>query len=509
MKKIKGLFIAFSILLVLAACGVDTSATAEFKEIEIDQTSISFDLEIIDENSEITGSTVVYLYNTDGNVRNQKTIETEDDLLGIYFYGLESETDFVVKVIATVGREALEVGVYEFKTKTSETVIINTVDEFNMMVDNKNGSYQLGQDIDFTGVEYVSQFSSSSKAFGGVFDGNGFALKNINFDRISTYTGVFGYVSSGIIKNTTFENVTIGTIDEPLETATSTRLGIVASYVTNKTAEFENIIIKDSTISFSTSSTIQAYVGAVAGEFKGLMNDIEIMDTNINVLSTSFGRIKIGSATGLVGADSDISEVKSNAFIDFNIEGTNFRDDDNSVMIGGIVGQHVTGAKMSDVIYSGDINILLNYNTLPDTNQGIYTLFVGGLIGKANDNISNAYFNGSIYVEHEKNEYEVDVRKQFRIGGLIGFYESNKPSTQVVRTDGGEITLTVSDDVLLEASQTFGFNRFEIAGDMGVSGTENLSINEVSQVPEVGITKIDDLFAYFTSQWILDSLLMD
>lgn len=506
MKKIKILFIAFAVLFTLAACGSKTSATAEFNEVVVDQTSIFFDVVIIDEENEITGSTVIYLYNTDGNIRNQKTIEEEIDLSAVYFYGLEAETNFTVKVIATVGREALEIGVYEFKTLTSEVIVINTVEEFNDMIDNKNGNYQLGQDIDFAGVEFISQFNTSSKAFGGVFDGDGFALKNINFDRISMYTGVFGYVSSGTIKNTTFENITIGTLTEPLETTTSSRVGIVAGYVTSQTANIENVVIKDSTIAFSTSSTIQAYVGAVSAEFKGSMNDIEITNTNINIKSTSFGTVKISGAVALVGTAASISEVKSSANIDFSIEGTNIRDDDASTMIGGIVAQHVTGATISNVIYTGDINASIDYNTLPDTYRGIYTLFVGGLVGKANDSISNAYFSGSIYVDHQNNAYEDDVRKQFRIGGLIGFYESNKPSNQIARLDGGEIVLTISDDVLLEASQVFGFDRFEVTSDKGVNGTENLSINAVTQVPEVGISKIDDLEAYFTSQWILDSL---
>ncbi len=506
MKKIKIIIITIAFLITLVACGSSTTATAEFLEIDVDQTSISFDVEITDVDNEITGSTVVYLYNTDGNIRNQKTIETEEDLLGIYFYGLETETTFSIKVIATVGRDAIEIAVYEFTTLTAEEIIINTVEDFNNMKNNKNGNFKLGQDIDFTGEEFVSAFNTSSLSFGGVFDGDGYALKNINFEKISTYTGVFGYVSSGTIKNTTFENVTIGTIAEPLATTTSSRVGIVAGYVTAQTASIENVVIKDSTISFSTSSTIQAYVGAIAAEYKGSVEGVDIINTNIDVLSTSFGTIKIGGAIGLLGAASVISEVNSDTNITFNVLGTNIRDDDTSHMIGGIVAQHVTGAKITDVISTGDIDVDLDYNTLPDTDKGIYTLFVGGLIGKANDSITSGYYSGSITINHQKNEYEADVTKQFRIGGLIGFYESNKPSNQIVRLDGGSMTLNVADDVSLDASQVFGFNRFGVASDKGVNGTENLTINGISQTPEVSINLINDLNAYFTSQWILDQL---
>lgn len=506
MKKIKIILMAIAVLTVLVACGSKTTATAEFVEVDVDQTSISFDVSITDTDSEITGSTVVYLYNTDGNVRNQKTLETEEDLTGIYFYGLETETTFSLKVIATVGRDAIEIGVYEFTTLTAEEIIINTVEDFNNMNLNRNGNFKLGQDIDFTGVAFESGFNASNVSFGGVFDGNGYALKNINFQRITMYTGVFGYVSSGTIKNTTFENVTIGTIAEPLATTTSARVGIIAGYATSQAATIENVEIKDSTISFSTSSTIQAYVGAIAAEYKGSVEGAEITNTNINVLSTSFGTIKIGGAIGLLGAASNISQINSDVNIEFNVLGTNYRDDDASHMIGGVVAQHVTGAKISDVTSSGDINVTLDYNTLVDTDKGIYTLFVGGLIGKANDSISNAFYSGSITINHEKNEFEADVAKQFRIGGLIGFYESNKPSNQIARIDGGNITLNVSDDVLLDASQVFGFDRYEANSDKGVNGTESLTINDVTQIPEVGIHKIDDLEAYFTSQWILDQL---
>jgi hypothetical protein len=446
---------------------------------------------------------VVYLYNEQGNVRNQETIEELIDLKGIYFYGLETESNFTIKVIVTIGRDAVEVGFYEFTTLTDQEIIINTVEEFMAMKDNRNGRYILGQDIDFENEPYDTPFNASNIAFGGTFDGNGYSLMNINFSRISMYTGIFGYVSSGVIKNVTIDGATMGSLETPIVTSTSSRVGILVGYGTSQTARIENITIKNSLISLDTSSTIQAYVGGVTGEYKGVIEDIEVLDTIISVKAFSFGRIKLGGVAGLLGEFSEVTRAYSNADISFEMAGTNVRDDNVSQMIGGIIGQHVSGADVNEIINEGNLSVNIDYNTLPDTVEGTYTLFVGGLIGRANENLSQGFFSGSITVSHEKNIYEDVVTKQFRIGGLVGLYESNKASDQLVRIGGSEININVSDDVRLDASQVFGFDRFMVNSNHGVYGTEHINVNDVSIVAEDEVNTITDLTTYFDSEWIL------
>lgn len=501
MKKFSIVFMILLFLTVLVSCGRQTAITVEFVDVEVEQTSVRFDVELEDPDQEITGSTVVYLYNEEGNVRNQQTVEEEADLEDIYFYGLETETNFIIKVIVTIGRDAVEVGSYDFTTLSDQEIMINSVDDFIKMRENRNGHFILGQDIDFSADTYTSPFNASNIAFGGTFDGNGFALKNMNFSRISMYTGIFGYVSSGVIKNVTLDNINIGTLETPLEASTTSRVGLIAGYATSQTAKIENVVIKNSTISFTTASTIQAYAGAVAAEFKGIIDNVEILNTNIQVTATSFGKIKIGGAVALLGADSKVSRIYSEANIDFTIAGTNIRDDDTSHMIGGVIGQHVSGAKLSEVISTGNITVDLDYNTLVDTDKGIYTLFVGGLVGRANNDVQKGYYSGAISISHEKNEYETDVTKQFRIGGLIGFYESNKASNKLVRVTNN-IDIYVSDDVLLDASQVFGFDRFEIESDKGVFGAGYLMVNDVSILDQDDVNHIDHVMLYLDSEWM-------
>lgn len=498
------LIILFSVVLV--SCGVDTSVNAEIINPEIGQTSIRFDVELNDPESEITGSTVVYLYNDQDHIRNQQTIEDETDLEAIYFYGLEPESTFTIKVIVTMDRDAIEVGSYSFTTLSDEEIVIQTAEEFLAMNENRNGRYILGQDIDFKDVAFDTPFNASNMAFGGTFDGNGYSLKNIEFSRISMYTGIFGYVSSGVIKNVTIDGASIGTLETPYEAATSSRIGILVGYGTSQVASIENVTIKNSVISLNTSSTIQAYVGGVTAEFKGTIKDVEVLDTTISVKALSFGRIKIGSIVGILGEFSHVNRVYSNADIIFEMAGTNVKDDNVSQMIGGIIGQHVAGADVSEIIYEGDLTVDIDYNTLPDTVSGIYTLFVGGLIGRANEDLQKGYFRGSISVSHEKNTYEEDVTKQFRIGGLVGLYESNKPSNQLVRIGGSEININISDDVRLDASQIFGFDRFMVDNNHGVFGDQHLDVNDISVVSEDAVTVITDLTTFFDSDWILGYL---
>ncbi len=503
MRKFSGIILLVLFSIVLVSCGTKTSVTAEIINPDVDQTSIKFSVELNDPENEITGSTVVYLYNEEGNVRNQQTIEEAADLEDIYFYGLETESTFTVKVIVTVGRDAVEVGMYEFTTLTDQEIIINTVEEFMAMGQNRNGRYILGQDIDFENEPFDTPFNASNMAFGGTFDGNGYSLMNINVSRISMYTGIFGYVSSGVIKNVTIDGASIGSLETPYEAATSSRVGILVGYGTSQTARIENVTVKNSLISFNTSSTIQAYVGGVTAEYKGVIEDVEVLDTTISVKALSFGRIKIGGVVGLLGEYSEVTRVYSNADISFEMAGTNVRDDDVSQMIGGVIGQHVSGADATEIISEGDITVDIDYNTLPDTTTGTYTLFVGGLVGRANDDINGGFYSGSITVNHEKNTYEDVVVKQFRIGGLVGLYEPRKASEQLVRISGNEININVSDDVRLDVSQVFGFDRYMESTDYGVFGTQHLDVNDISVVSEDTVNVITDLTTYFDSEWIL------
>ncbi len=94
--------------------------------------------------------------------------------------------------------------------------ILTNADELNAIRKDLNAHYRLGNDIDlidsviwnnFAGWEPIgTQFVN----FNGTFDGNGFAIINLNIDRYNTYVGLFGYlgINSGV-KDLGIVNATI------------------------------------------------------------------------------------------------------------------------------------------------------------------------------------------------------------------------------------------------------------------------------------------------------------
>ncbi|MCR3905988.1 MAG: hypothetical protein NUK62_03065 [Tenericutes bacterium] len=507
MKKIIGIIFTILLTIVLVSCGEqETNVTATFSEVEIMQNSISFDLDIQDPDQEITGEVYISLIKSSGEVVQTLDIDLEMDLTGVPFNNLVNTESYTIKVYATVGRNVHVIGEYAFQPVSAETVHITTPEEFLSMNSNRSGNYVLDNDIDFTGVEFASPFTS---AFSGTFDGQGFSIKNVTFTKLATYTGIFGYVSSAKIENLVIENVTIGSESIPLVMTTSTRTGILAGYVSTSTAVIENITIKNSSINYSTSSTVQAYVGGAVGELRAKMTGVELENVSVHLKSTSYGRIRLGGVVGLLTEEATLKEVKSNSNVSFELLGNNLKDRDIRVNVGGVIGYHNArniNRSVENIYNTGNVSVDLDFGTASSTTQANYSVYVGGLAGIAYSNIHHAFYAGSIELNHEKNAYESQVAKSFHVGGLMGFYGSNKTSNELVRLgDSQTITIEVSDDVFLRASQTLGHNISTSVQNIGIFGQTHLLINQVSDVDNDTSTVYDDLNDYFTSDWIQDA----
>lgn len=506
MKKILGIFVGIFFLAILAGCQSKTTATATFYDVELEQTSITFSVEVNDPDSEITGTVTIKLLKPDGSIANFKEANADEDYLNITFSSLDNTLEYTLEVHATVGRDSIVIGTQSYSLPTASTVHITTTEQFLAMSSNRGGHYVLDNDLDFTDVDFVSPFSAS---FSGTFDGQGYTISNVTFGRVTTYTGLFGYVSSGTIENLVIDNVTIGTEAEPLEMITSSRVGILAGYVSSTTATIENITITNSEINYSSSSTVQAYVGSIAGEFRSIMTNVTVENTKIGLTATSYGKIKVGGAVGLLSLDAKIKEVFVDTDIHFIMAGDELKNRDVQINIGGIFGDNnaINNLKsVQDVAGIGDIIVDLDFGTHADTTSGNYAVYVGGVAGFAMTNVTNAFYGGSITLNHEKNDNEANVSKTFFVGGLFGFYGSNKVVSQVVRYgDLQTIDITVSDDVTLKASQTFGEKIGTTVHNVGIIGDLSLNINSVSEVLSDPSTVYTDIVDYFTSDWIQET----
>lgn len=508
----KRLFLIIAVIMlgmILVACQDNQAGqvTATIDQFDVTLTSVAFKATINDPDTEITGAITVTLFDSTGKIVHTKDIGELTELDNYTVGSLINTMTYTLKIYATIGRNSVVLVERTFQLASAATVEISTVEEFKNMVSNRAGNYILVNDLDFSGEIFTSPFTS---AFSGTFDGQGYTLRNITFDKIVSYTGVFGYISGGLVKNVNFDHVSIGTEDEPIQMTTSARVGIVAGYVASSTGKIENVHVTNSTINFSTSSTVQAYVGGLVGEFKGNLQGATISDSVVSVRPLSYGRIRVGGAIGFLGEEAIVKDVNSGADVEVSLVGVNLKDRDINMNVGGVIGYHNArniNRSVEHIIGTGDVTVNLDFATMEGTTKGNYAVYVGGLAGIAYSNINQAVYAGSITINHQKNAFEEDVNKHFFVGGLYGFYGSNKASLANLRlSDGHMITVTVSDDVNLQASQlvadtsSIALNIFRYYGDLG------LMVNSIDVTGDDTIDVITSTDGFFDSTFINDWL---
>ena len=230
---------------------------------------------------------------------------------------------------------------------------IRTVDDWISINKSPTENYMLMNDLDF-----INQGDNIkiSKTYTGNFEGNNFTLRNIN---ISSW--LFANIN-GKFENLNIKNITI-------TKSTSGNIGIISA--TNN-ANIENIFIKNEKILLNSKYAITVYAGGLIGNMQNTnIQNVSVTDLSVSV-DDADSTFAIGGLIGYVGdynviKNSFIQDINVTEISSLNIEG-----------IGGIVG--VTRA------YSNYKNIDNCYaiGTIKSTKGNI-----GGIVGRAEDvNIS-------------------------------------------------------------------------------------------------------------------------
>lgn len=506
MKRILGFLTLVFVIFGLASCkeNYENRVVAQAKDFDYDLTSVTFTVEIITGSAEITGIINLSLYNQDDLRVHNKDTQNIEDFRNYKITGLNNTHTYTLKVTATVGRRLETIVEQTFTLPTAETIYINSTTEFLNMSANRVGNYVLQKDLDFTGVTFASPFT---QAFSGTFDGQGFTLSNITFERIVAYTGVFGYITTGTVKNVKFDNVTIGTKEAPIQMATSSMVGIVAGYVNNQTGKIENVHVTNSTIAYQTSSTVRAHAGAIVGDSRGDVQQAVAENTSIYVKSTSYGTINVGGAVGNLNETAILKNMMMDVDIHVELAGNNIKDREVKVNVGGVIGYHNAinfNRSVENLISKGDIKLDLDFGTAQNTTKADYSVNVGGIAGIAMSNVNQALVMGSIEVNHQANAFEENASKYFNIGGLYGFYRSNKASLANLKltSASNEIMINVSNDVIVRASQLIAQSRSSAENIFRHYGPLHLMINNVDQTATDNITVITTLDGFFDSTWM-------
>ena len=256
-------------------------------------------------------------------------------------------------------------------------VVISTAEQLKNMGD--WGYYVLGNDLDLAGTEWKDPAD-----FSGYFDGQGYAIKNMNFvgtvENSDFYWGLFNN-AYGVIKNI---------------------------------ALYGRLIV---TMNRTNTTGYHAYVGGFCAEAGDLNIESVANNVNLSVTNNCYGSIRAG---GLVGDGSTVTITDSynTGAVSVTI---NF---DSTPCAGGLVGDGSTVTIM-DSYNTGAVSATINFDS--DSNAGDYAAgaYAGGLVGYGYSGstvtITDSYNTGAVSATANfDSDYYSTYNFKFNAGGLVG-----------------------------------------------------------------------------------------
>ena len=241
------------------------------------------------------------------------------------------------------------------------------------------------------GTKYTKELSwtpigNESNKYRGTFDGNGKIIRNLYINATSDYTGFFGYATDGSIKNITFDNAKVKSIDF--------YTGILAGYAGS--CFIENI----KTLA-NCSVKSHSYTGGIAGNACGNISNCE----NHAIVE---GTADVGGFAGCY--DSSNKSITSCA----NYGVVTGADSE----VGGMVGQFISGTIQNSANY-GDIT-------------GTYN--VGNLMGYADEcNLKNVLGTGNVTA--------TSIEKTGLLVGSVSDYSCTAASGILVYNSSAKLTI--------------------------------------------------------------------
>lgn len=301
------------------------------------------------------------------------------------------------------------------------------------------------ENINMEDIEAFEPISSvDAKAFGGVYDGDGKVIVNLNVNETrkaaTNRAGLFGSIAQdAVVKNLTFINPTIksvniavgviagyskGTIENcavingVIDTELSTKVGMVVGEL------IEPGVIKN--IAVTGKITAQDYIGGAVGSSNGGKMIEVTSEVNLNKSLSGASAAKMGGivsnltrTTGLVDKCAYYGMINGNA----------------SELAGGIVGYGEL-ATVSECFFAGQIN----HN--PKSSS---TAMIGGIAGQAKGVIFEDCLMGGT----------VSAYAATNVGGLVGSLE-NKSATELTSVKNSLNVGSVLCDNGVRGNEFFG-----------------------------------------------------
>lgn len=346
----------------------------------------------------------------------------------------------------------------------------------------ENQTIKLVNDIDLLnvtipeelGVLTIGGIGSKSLPFKGIFDGQGYTIKNLNNEKSvlpDHNISLFGEIEGATIKNLTLDHANVDAAYEA---------GILVGEATN--SKILNVVVMNSKLKVQPANNVVSLItnlgtngGAIAGKIENtILYNCESVNTTVYNNTTS-------GITGVGGERLDLGGLVGysiNSTIEYSrVRGGRVRNNydiavgalgGKELMTGGIVGE-MNKTKVIDCFSTTDlISVVRNIVAVGSGIAG-YTGGIAGVIYDEGNEIIRSHFAGTMD-SYQYNAIAVIpiIQKDVNLAGLVGTTALNS-SLKVENSFYRQDTLNTDDDSKVKL---LGFDCNDVTNSKGLSSSE-------------------------------------
>ena len=274
---------------------------------------------------------------------------------------ITSKSDYVITLDADfhAGEYVVEGGVNSISVSSAEELVTVFEEIANGDIDTEEFEITLGGDIDLNDLVVTRAATSSNwtpvgtseNPFTGVFDGNGYSIKNLTLVESEpkegkAYIGFFGYAENATIKNVTFENVSINIPCLDIDHSQG-HIGAVAGSLEG-TSTIENVTVKGDIQIYTTQDANGASRVAVVAGGNAYGN---VTMTNVHVIANAGSYLIANNNVGALAGQLQGKMVFENCSSNINVTANKF-------FAGGLVGIAAGDSYIKNCHTTGDVAVV-------------------------------------------------------------------------------------------------------------------------------------------------------
>ncbi len=413
-------------------------------------------------------------------------------------YAVVSNVKYSNSSLGEKSKENVGVAMHAVCVRNEVPIVVTTAEQLKSM--NDWGYYVLGNDINLAGTEW-----KDPSGFSGYFDGQGYAIKNMNFvgtvENKDFKWGLFKE-ATGVIKNLSLSGrliVTMNSTGEKTYYAYAGGLCATTSGAALDTLTIENMVNDVSLYVTNNSGTayVGGYIGSVGSAFT-IVNSYNTGSVSATSTATSSSSGGYAYAHAYAYAGGLVGDGTGTITDSYNTGSVSATSTATSSSGGGYAYAY---AYAGGLVGNGAVTIVNSYNTgsvsASATGNSNSTAYAGGLVGRGNQDgtvtITGSYNTGSVSATADSTAYA---------GGLVGHgdtvtitdsYNTGSVSATGNSYDyaGGLVghgdTVTITDSYNTGSVSATG-NSYDYAGGLVGYGSSAVTITDSYNTGDVSAT---------------------